>query len=170
MSKKYKNVNVFDLRGGDFMTNNIKYVHTNIIARDWKRLAQFYIDVFNCKPLLPERNLSGEWLDKLTKIDDAKIRGMHLSLPGYEDGPTLEIFEYEPSNPNCKKTIINQQGLAHLAFLVDSVEQVLDNTLKNGGEQLGELITKRYDGIGVLTAVYARDPEGNLIEIQNWEK
>ena len=28
---------------------NIKYVHTNIISRDWRRLAQFYEDVFGCE-------------------------------------------------------------------------------------------------------------------------
>ena len=28
------------------MNDKIKFAHTNIIARDWKRLAQFYIDVF----------------------------------------------------------------------------------------------------------------------------
>lgn len=40
----------------------IKYVHTNIIAKDWKRLADFYIQVFNSKPLYPERDLSGKWI------------------------------------------------------------------------------------------------------------
>jgi predicted enzyme related to lactoylglutathione lyase len=27
----------------------MKYAHTNIIARDWEKLAQFYIDVFDCE-------------------------------------------------------------------------------------------------------------------------
>ena len=27
-----------------------KYVHTNIVARDWRRLAVFYQDVFGCTP------------------------------------------------------------------------------------------------------------------------
>ena len=26
----------------------IKYVHTNIIARDWEAVARFYIEVFEC--------------------------------------------------------------------------------------------------------------------------
>jgi catechol 2,3-dioxygenase-like lactoylglutathione lyase family enzyme len=29
---------------------------------------------------------------------------------------------------------------------------------------------KIIDGIGVLKFVYFRDPEGNIIEIQSWEK
>jgi len=37
-----------------------RYVHTNLIAWDWKRLAAFYQDVFGCVPVPPERDLSGE--------------------------------------------------------------------------------------------------------------
>jgi len=152
------------------MNKNIRYVHTNIIAKDWKRLARFYIDVFECKPTYPERNLSGEWLEKMTAIDSVRIRGIHLSLPGYENGPTLEIFEYEPDNLTGCKPVINRQGLGHLAFHVDSVEEVLKLLLTNDGEKLGEVVINDYGDIGILTAVYARDPEGNVIEIQNWKR
>lgn len=152
------------------MGSNIKYVHTNIIARNWKKLSQFYIDVLQCKPIFPERDLSGKWIDKLTMIDNARIKGIHLSLPGYENGPTLEIFEYEPNNLTGNQPIINHQGLGHLAFHVDSIEDLLQKILTSGGEQLGEIVKKDYENIGILTAVYARDPEGNIIEIQNWYK
>lgn len=67
----------------------IKLTHTNIIAKDWEKLAQFYINVFECEPVYPERNLQSEWLDKVTNIKEAHIRGIHLNLPGYVDGPTL---------------------------------------------------------------------------------
>lgn len=29
---------------------------------------------------------------------------------------------------------------------------------------------KEYEDLGLLTVVYAKDPEGNFIEIQNWQK
>ncbi|MFZ5966398.1 MAG: VOC family protein [Bacillota bacterium] len=150
--------------------SGIKYVHTNLIAKDWKRLSQFYIDVFACKPIYPERDLSGEWIDKITKIDCVKIRGIHLALPGYENGPTLEIFEYQPESLRNHAYQINHQGFGHIAFHVDSVEDILNKLIEHGGEQLGELIKKDYEGIGILTVVYAKDPEGNFIEIQNWSK
>lgn len=40
-----------------------KFVHTNLIAQNWKRLAEFYEEVFGCRPLPPERRLKGQWLD-----------------------------------------------------------------------------------------------------------
>ena len=36
-----------------------KYVHTNLIARDWKRLVRFYFEVFGCEPEGPERDMRG---------------------------------------------------------------------------------------------------------------
>jgi predicted enzyme related to lactoylglutathione lyase len=148
----------------------IKYVHTNIVAKDWSRLADFYIEVFNCKPVYPDRDLSGEWIEKITNIDKVRVKGIHLSLPGYEDGPTLEIFQYDPENLKRETSKINQQGYTHLAFHVDDVEKVLEQLLKHGGKQYGELVKKKYESLGLLTVVYAEDPEGNIIEVQNWAR
>lgn len=149
---------------------SIKYVHTNIIAKNWRSLCDFYITVFDCKPLLPERNLSGEWLDNLTKIKNCKIKGMHLALPGYIEGPTLEIFSYESQNADTPARCLNSIGLAHTAFHVDDVSGTLDKLINNGGKIHGELVSNHYGELGVLTVAYASDPEGNFIEIQNWNK
>lgn len=58
------------------------FTHTNIVAKEWKGLADFYIEVFGCKPKPPERDLTSEWLDRLTAIDGAHIRGIDLIAPG----------------------------------------------------------------------------------------
>jgi predicted enzyme related to lactoylglutathione lyase len=147
---------------------SIKYVHTNIIAKDWRKLAGFYIDVFNCKPILPERNLSGDWIDKITNIKEVRIKGIHLQLPGYDNSPTLEIFSYKPEKLLCDKNEVNKQGFGHIAFHVDDVTEVLAKLIKAGGTQLGEFVVKEYKEIGTLSVVYAKDPEDNIIEIQNW--
>jgi predicted enzyme related to lactoylglutathione lyase len=36
-----------------------KYAHTNLIAKDWKKLVRFYCDMFKCEPTGPERDTSG---------------------------------------------------------------------------------------------------------------
>ena len=146
-----------------------KFSHVNIISRNWKELADFYIRVFDCRPKPPERDLSGKWLDELTDLSEASIKGMHLLLPGYDtDGPTLEIFEYNENINNPGKEI-NLEGFAHIAFAVDNVEEKLNLLLENGGSAVGKMIDTEIDGVGKIFVVYAKDPEGNIIEIQKWE-
>jgi predicted enzyme related to lactoylglutathione lyase len=145
-----------------------QYAHTNIIAHNWKRLVSFYETVFGCVPVPPERDLSGDWLDKVTGIPGSHIRGIHLQLPGYEQGgPTLEIFQYS-SMPERGPVYPNTPGFSHIAFVVDDVPTTAQIVFDNGGSAVGELTVREVPGVGVLTVRYVTDPEGNIIEIQSW--
>lgn len=145
-----------------------KYVHTNLIARDWTRLVRFYTDVFGCKPKGPERNMSGAWLDRVNAVPNAHLTGVHLRLPGYsEDGPTLEIFSYDKLVEHGMP-VANQCGFAHIAFAVDDVDQALQAVITAGGGAVGRVASTEVAGVGVLRVVYARDPEGNIVELQKW--
>ena len=103
----------------------------------------------------------GQWL---------ALEGVHLLLPGHGDsGPTLEIYTYtetldaEPGEPN-------RRGISHLAFEVDDVEEMVRSLEDRGGSLMGEVSQGHVEGVGLLTFVYARDPEGNIIELQSWRR
>ncbi|MBI9108171.1 MAG: VOC family protein [Spirochaetales bacterium] len=146
-----------------------KFVHINIVAWDWRKLADFYRKVFGCVPKPPERNLSGDWLDKLTSLKDARITGIHLDLPGFgANGPTLEIFAYNEIDESADVQI-NSPGFAHIAFAVDDVEEALALVVENGGSAVGEAVNTEVRGLGRIDVVYVRDPEGNIIELQKVE-
>lgn len=148
----------------------LRYVHTNIIARDAPRLIAFYKDTLGCKSIGQTRDLRGPWLDKLTGLPQAHITGEHLLLPGYDaDHPTLEIFSYDSLRDSLPPEV-NRPGLAHLAFEVDDVEKTLAVILAAGGGQVGEVVTAAYPNNMEAVFVYARDPEGNIIELQSWRQ
>ena len=145
-----------------------RFVHTNIVARDWRALAAFYTEVFGCTPVPPERDLAGPWLEAATGVPGARIRGVHLRLPGHgDDGPTLEIFSYDPA-ADAQGSAINRPGLAHLAFAVEDVNVALGAVLAAGGGQIGDAVALDIPGAGRGTFVYVTDPEGNAIELQAW--
>jgi predicted enzyme related to lactoylglutathione lyase len=60
--------------------------------------------------------------------------------------------------------------LTHIAFEVLNVDHTLEKAIKNGGQLLGKVTEKSVDGVGNLKFVYFRDPEGNIVEIQSWNK
>ena len=150
------------------MTIKAKYVHTNIVAQDWKRLAHFYEQVFGCTLVPPERKLSGRWLEEGTGIPDARIRGVHLRFPGHgNDGPTLEIFQYNHQEDRLD-TAINRPGFAHIAFAVDDIETARDTVIEAGGKIIGKTVSLEVSGAGKVTFIYLTDPEENIIELQHW--
>ena len=146
---------------------SVIYRHTNLVARDWRALARFYESVFGCERLLPERDLNGEWLERGTGVAGAALSGIHLRLPGSE--ATLEIFEYAEGLPK-PPAVANREGFGHLAFEVDDVGSMLERVLRHEGGAAGEPVTREIQGVGRLTFVYVRDPEGNLIELQSCER
>lgn len=151
------------------MPQIIKFAHTNLIAKDWKKLAQFYIDVFDCEPIYPEKKLSGEWIEKVTQIPDVEIKRIHLKLPASAE-TVLEIFEFNTYPKKSALPAINDYGFSHIAFEVEDVKSMLKKVIEHGGEAYGEIAEKHVPGVGTLEVVYTKDPEGNIVELMNWRK
>ena len=146
----------------------MRYVHTNLIAKDWRRLAQFYIDEFDCRVVPPERDYSGPEVSAGSGLPQVHLRGVHLRLPGWgEAGPTLEIFSYdEPVDGGCKA--VNRLGYGHIAFEVDDVTTTRSELLARGCQPVGEVVTLTTSAGSKVTWCYLVDPEGNAVELQSW--
>ena len=150
------------------MTLHARYVHTNLIAHDWRALADFYQRVFGCVLVLPERDISGPVLEVGTGVRGAHLRGAHLRLPGYDDnGPTLEIYNYGPLEDR-PATAVNRPGFGHIAFAVDDVQAARAAVFAAGGHAVGEIVTTAIATGARVTWCYVTDPEGNIIELQAW--
>lgn len=146
----------------------IKYVHTNLVAQDWRALAAFYTAVFGCEFVPPERDYSGPALDAGTGLPNAHMTGAHLRLPGYGDtGPTLEIYHYDELAAR-PPTAVNRPGFGHLAFEVDDVAALRAQVENHGGAAVGDIVTLTTKTGAQVTWCYMTDPEGNVIELQSW--
>ena len=148
-----------------------RFGHTNVIARDWRRLASFYETVFECIPVPPERDYSGDVAERGTGVPGAAFRGVHLRLPGLgPDGPTLEIYTYATNLDPAATPAANRVGWGHIAFVVDDVAAARAAVLEAGGRPLpgAEVVTTRTADGRRVTWCYLADPEGNLIELQSW--
>lgn len=150
------------------MSLSARYVHTNLIAEDWRSLAGFYQHVFGCVTVPPERDFRGEALDAGTGLAGAHMLGVHLRLPGYgETGPTLEILNYDVLRERGA-TAPNRPGFGHIAFVVDDVQSARKLVLAAGGHRVGEVVTLQVATGARVTWCYVTDPEGNIIELQSW--
>lgn len=151
------------------MVQRARFAHVNIVARDWRKLARFYEDALGCVPLNPERDYAGRDLERGTGIRDVALRGIHMKLPGFEDGPapTLEIFQYDPEGSDPPRTV-NRVGFGHICFQVANVQDARREILAKGGQEVGDVVTLSPSNQSSVTWCYVRDPEGNIIELQRW--
>jgi predicted enzyme related to lactoylglutathione lyase len=147
-----------------------RYVHTNLIAEDWRALARFYEEILGCTPIPPERDFYGPDLDAGTGVGGAHLCGVHLRLPGWgEDGPTLEIFNYNVLKPRGE-VAVNRPGFGHIAFSVDDVAVARQMIMQAGGQAVGAVVTLQVANGSRVTWCYMTDPEGNIIELQSWSE
>ena len=130
----------------------MKYVHTNVIARDWRKLAAFYENVFGCVRVLPERDLVGESIARGSGVAGARIQGVHLRLPGIGcEGPTLEVSPGYSELADALTPVANRPGFGHIAFAVDDVRAARDAVLAAGGAAVGTIEVVRLPEAGTIT-------------------
>jgi predicted enzyme related to lactoylglutathione lyase len=148
------------------MIDSVRYVHTNLIAQDWRALAHFYESVLGCEVVPPIRDFPANAVEAGTGVPGASLSGVHLRLPGHgAKGPTIEIFTY--SDQLARPAIAaNRPGFAHIAFAVRSVPDARAAVLAAGGKPVGEVVTVTIATGKQITWCYVTDPEGNIIELQ----
>jgi glyoxylase I family protein len=75
----------------------------------------------------------------------------------------LELFEYSTpvSDASTENHAANDHGIRHLCFEVDDVAAALNLVLDFGGSKINDPVSSDSG----ITAVYCRDPFGNLLEL-----
>ena len=145
-----------------------RFGHVNVTGRDWRRLADFYVDLFVLEHVPPERNYQGADLEAATGVAHAHLTGAHLRLPGHgPSGPTLEIYQYDEVEVGAR-TRVDRAGWGHIAFQVPDVAAALGQLVAAGGGRVGEVVTLATADGRHVTWCYATDPDGNILELQAW--
>ena len=134
-----------------------------MVARDTDRLADFYKAVFGCRDIVQRWNMSGELVSRGNGVPNSEIYAARLSLPGV-DGLFLEIFQYKNIQDRTTPPV-NQPGYGHISFEVEDIHATFDAIIEAGGTPLGK-ITDLGTSQAPILCVYVRDPEGNVVELE----
>ncbi len=141
----------------------MRLAHINLVARDADALAGFYIDVLKCEPLREPRMLSGEKVSRGNGLSGCEIYTIWLKFPELER-PFLEIHEHKVTHDRDQPRV-NEPGLGHLSFQMEDISAVRSDIIQAGGAQIGEITDFGTPEEPYLIA-YARDPEGNVLELE----
>ncbi len=144
----------------------IRYKHTNLIAKDWRALSGFYQRALNLTAIGQRRDLSASGWDRLTGIPGAHITGEHLKLPGR--GRDAGDLFLRRGAPGCQG--LSRAGFAHIASRWTTYAGRWTGCWRRAAARRARVVSVEYPLDVTATFVYAKDPEGNLIELQKLEK
>jgi glyoxylase I family protein len=131
------------------------------------RMICFYRDVLGLR-LTRQATISGPWIDAVTGLTQAEADVAFLELPS---GPSIELLRYrkpEGARP-CGQGEPNAPGLRHIALRVQNLDPLVAAMKAAGVMFLSEIQQVPQAQVDYATErkrlLYCRDPEGNLLEL-----
>ena len=135
--------------------------HAGIVVHDLDRMLHFWRDVMGLQVVIDFWE-EGSFIDTVQGLSGVRLHMIKLRAP---DGSMIELLhdEAHPTPPaHAGRNDLCDRGIRHLAFTVADVEAAWETLRREGCETVSEPVTAP-DGKARL--FFARDPEGNLIEI-----
>lgn len=137
------------------------FAHPAIVVHDLERATRFYCEAFGFRMLSDalERWQDNPAVDAAIGLENSAAMGRMLA--GHNC--YLELFEFQrPAStaPAPKTLSAAALGIRHICFYTDDIEQEYQRLLELGALPLG--YPQKKQGV---SAVYIRDPEGNILEL-----
>ncbi len=133
--------------------------HTGIVVRDMEKSLCFWRDVMGLT-VVADFWEEGEFIDTVQHLRGVKLHMIKLTAP---DGTLIELLQDEkhPTEPPASNQLCDH-GIRHVAFTVSDIEDAWRVLHEAGCETLSRPVID----LGKTSRLFfARDPEGNLIEL-----
>lgn len=134
--------------------------HVAVHVHDLDRMIRFYKDAFGFEVMgEPFAWENDEFIDRIVAVKGSAARGCMLKAGTCY----MELFQYKSPAPNNTKGLDPfDKGYTHMCIDVTDIEQEFER-LKTVGMTFPEPAPIVMPHV---KSIYGRDPEGNLIEIQ----
>lgn len=133
--------------------------HVGIVVQDMERCLHFWKDIMGLEVAIDFWE-TGEFIDTVQHLSDVNLHMIKLRAP---DGSMIELLKDEAHpTPPAERNQLCDRGIRHIAFSVADVEAAWQRLRAFGCEVLSQPVTSP-DGKARL--FFARDPEGNLMEV-----
>ena len=145
--------------------------HINIVVADLARSVAFYTEVLGFKEVR-RAHLEGDWIEGVVGLEGVNAEVVYVKPR--RGGPRIELIQYNaPAGKILPETAQPQtQGLRHVAFRVEDIEEAYYHFTDAGVEFIGpptrvpESAVKHDEGRKSLC--YFRDPDGVILELAEY--
>jgi glyoxylase I family protein len=138
--------------------------HVAICTPDLDRLAAFYTDVLGFTEVMNTSWSDRPIIDRIIDLPGSAARQIMLQA----GNAYLELFEYQspagtPADPARNPA---SQGYTHFCLDVVDIDAEYERLRQEGMTFHGPPPTAEELGSNRIRSIYARDPDGNIVELQ----
>ena len=138
--------------------------HVAISTPDIDRLSAFYIEAFGFEQVMATKWRNRPIIDRIIGLTDSAARQIMLKA----GNAYLELFEYEsPVGQTSSPTRPpSDHGYTHFCIDVTDIDAEYERLSACGMQFHGPPPTTAELGGSGIRAIYGRDPDGNIVELQ----
>jgi len=128
----------------------VKHIdHIGIAVKSIEQAGKFYTEILGCK------------IEDIENIPDQKVNVAFIPVKDSE----VELLEStDPDGPVAKYIDARGEGVQHIAFRVENIEEALDE-LKARGVRLIDQKPRKGAGGSKIAFIHPRETNGVLVEI-----
>ena len=130
--------------------------HLAIGVPDFDRGLEFYCDLLGFEVVQDMEIRDFKLADRAVGIDGIKAKMAMLRTSNTH----IELWQYEHPGPRERGAVPSDYGYVHFALQVTGIEEEYQRLKEAGMQFVGEPVD-----FGVTSAIYGRDPFGNVIEL-----
>jgi catechol 2,3-dioxygenase-like lactoylglutathione lyase family enzyme len=136
--------------------------HTGVTVSDIDRSIAFYRDVLGCE-VGEKGRYGGTLFAAITGVPEAEIDIAFVRAPG---GHQIELLAYARPEDRRRSTLRPcDPGAMHLMLRVRDIDSVAKAIAAGGFTTVGPIQTVPDGPFAGLRAIYARDPDGVVLEL-----
>jgi glyoxylase I family protein len=142
-----------------------RFRHVAVVANDLSKLVDFYTQILGFEVKRRYEIKSADFQNGVG-VPGAEAMGVHMTIPN--SNVELEMFQFTAPlmNVSGPPQPANQPGYRHMALIVDNLQDAYSELKSNGITFLSEpIIFKEPKEVAGFQFVYFRDPEGNIVEL-----
>lgn len=131
--------------------------HAGVVVADLERALEFYLGVFGLQVVAREVE-TGPFIEALVGLPDVQLEWAKLAG---SNEVLLELLCYHSHPEALHQRGVQSLGCSHVAFTVEDIHETVARIQARGGSAGEPLVNPQ----GTVEVVYARDPEGVLLEV-----
>jgi catechol 2,3-dioxygenase-like lactoylglutathione lyase family enzyme len=133
--------------------------HVGIVVDDLHAAIEFFAELG--LEAGGETPVEGTWVDRIVGLEGVRADTAMMRTPDGHGRLELIEFRSPPGDGGNGRAPANVQGLRHIAFIVDDVDDTVTRLQARGGELVGHV--EQYEDMFRLC--YLRGPAGVIVEL-----